>query len=133
MAIYSDFNISFEPNPLSKDIEIVTDEYAVSQSVKNLILTSYYERPFQPSIGSDIRRLLFEPMDNITTRVLAQSIKDVIDQFEPRAIVKFVDMYTNYGPNKELLDSNTIMVDVGFYVVNRPTLTTTTVSLRRLR
>ena len=101
MAIYSDFNISFEPNPLSKDLEIVTDEYAVSQSVKDLILTSYYERPFQPSIGSDIRRLLFEPMDSITIRVLAQSIKDVIDQF--------VYTSTNYGPNKELLDSNTIM------------------------
>lgn len=133
MALYSDFNISFEPDPLSKDLQILTEEYAVSQSVKNLILTSYYERPFQPSIGSDIRRLLFEPMDNITIRILARNIKDTIDQFEPRAVVKFVDVYTKYGPKKELLDPNTIMVDIGFYVYNRPTFITTTVSLRRLR
>lgn len=133
MAIYSDFNISFEPNSLSKDIEIVTDEAAVSQSVKSLILTSYYERPFQPSIGSNIRKLLFEPMNAVTKQVLAQSIKEVIDQFEPRAILKFVDIYTDYGPNKERLDSHTIIVDVGFYVYNRPTFVTTTVSLKRLR
>jgi hypothetical protein len=133
MAIYSDFNISFEPNELSKDIEIVTDEIAVSQSVKSLILTSYYERPFQPSIGSNIRKLLFEPMNAITKKVLAQSIKEVIDQFEPRAVIKYVDIYTEYGPKNERLDSHTIIVDVGFYVLNTPSFVTTTVSLKRLR
>lgn len=133
MALYKDFNISFEPDPLTGDILTVEDEAAVIQSVKNLVLTSLYERPFQPSLGSNIYETLFEPLDQITQTVLAQRIKTVIDQFEPRATVKFIDLYIDRGPQGQKLDDNELLIEVGFLVYNLPTLVTTEVILRRLR
>jgi phage baseplate assembly protein W len=133
MALYSDFNISFEQDPFSRDIQVVEDEEAVKQSVKSLVLTTFYERPFQPSIGSIIYQLLFEPISDVTELLIARTINDVITQFEPRASVKFVDVYSDTDPNGVKLDGHTVVVDVGFYVYNRPNLVTTTIVLRRLR
>lgn len=133
MALYSDFDISLEKDTFSRDLVVLEDYNAVRQSVKNLVLTMFYERPFQPSIGSAIYDLLFEPLTELTEMLLQQSIKDVINQFEPRAKVQFVNVYTGTGPNNVQLDDHEIVVDVGFYVYNLPTLTTASVTLRRLR
>lgn len=133
MALYRDFDISFSKDPLSGDLTLVEDEAAVIQSVKSLVLTMFYERPFQPSVGSAVNRLLFEPNDIVTKTLLAQSIKAVLDQFEPRADLKAVDVYDTLGPSGEYLDPHTLVVNVKFFVHNRPNLVTSTVVLRRLR
>ena len=133
MALYSDFDISFERDAFSGDIQIIEDEMAVKQAVKLLVLTTFYERPFQPSIGSIIYSLLFEPLSEVTELLIARTINDVVSQFEPRASMKFVDVYTDIGPNGVALDGHTIVVNVGFFVYNRPNLVTTTIALRRLR
>jgi phage baseplate assembly protein W len=124
-ALYSDLSITFDRDPLSGDLMTVEDEAAVSQSIRTLILTSLYERPFQPSVGSVLSQLLFEPMTDVTKAILAQTIKDTIDQFEPRASLKYVDVVTN--------GTNDLTVDVGFFVHNRPNIVTTSIVLRRVR
>ena len=58
---FKDLAISFEANPNTNDFSAVTNENAIKQSVRNLVLTSFGERPFQPNIGSRVRGLLFEP------------------------------------------------------------------------
>lgn len=133
MALYRDFDISFEKDALSGDLKIVENEAAVAQSVRTLVLTALYERPFQPSIGSTVSHLLFEQMTDVTERRIAQTIKRTIDQFEPRATLSYVDIYSDRDQNGKPLDGHTIIVDVAFYVYNRPNLVTTTLSLRRLR
>ena len=60
---YSDLDLNFTIHPVKKDINRNLGERAVINSVKNLILTNHYERPFQPNIGSNIRRLLFENLE----------------------------------------------------------------------
>ena len=60
--LYSDLNLNFNKNPATKDIAKLKDVEAVKRSVRNLILTNRFERPFHPEIGSDIRALLFENM-----------------------------------------------------------------------
>jgi len=133
MANYSDFDISFALNPLTGDINILEEEAAVSQSVKNLILTSLYERPFQPQIGSIVNQLLFAPYDKITRTILANTIRDTINKFEPRVELKFVDFYEKKGMNGEVLDDHTLYISIGFFVLNRPNLVTLDVVLKRLR
>lgn len=133
MALYRDIDLSFQRDALSGDIPVLEDEAAVSQSVRQLVLTSLYERPFQPSLGSVVYQLLFEPLTEITKLLLARTIRDTISQFESRATVKFVDVYTDVGPSGESLDDHTVIVDVGFFVHNRPNLVTTPIVLRRLR
>jgi len=60
---YSDLDLNFTIHPVKKDINRHVGDMAVINSIKNLVLTNHYERPFQPDIGSNIRRLLFENMD----------------------------------------------------------------------
>ena len=46
--IYKDISLSFEKNNATKDVIVKKDVEAVKQSVKNLIMTNHYERPFHP-------------------------------------------------------------------------------------
>jgi len=133
MALYSDLDYAFLIDSASKDLTVLVDDDAVIQSVRALILTSYYERPFQPSMGSTLRRLLFEQFDEVTKMALAQSVKQTVELFEPRAKVKFVDIYTSYGPSGRVIDENTVVIVVSFFVFNRPNLVSTEFALQRLR
>lgn len=82
---YRDLDLSFLNHPITGDILKITGEDAVVQSIKNLILTEFYERMFHPEIGSQIHGLLFENMTPITAGLIADSIRDVITNYEPRA------------------------------------------------
>ena len=112
---------------MSKDISKVTDIQAVKRSVRNLVLTNHYEKPFHPEIGSGVRDILFEPMTPITANILTRKIEDVIENFEPRA--KLIGVRAR--PD---LDRNAYEVTIEFYVINTPTeLVDLTVMLERLR
>ena len=124
---YSDLDLFFSAKGVSKDISKVTDIQAVKRSIRNLVLTNHYEKPFHPEIGSGVRDMLFEPMTPITANILARKIEDVIENFEPRA--KLIGVRAQ--PN---LDRNEYEVTIEFYVINTPTeLVDLTVMLERLR
>ena len=125
--IYSDIDLFFGPKTGSKDISKVIDFTAVKRSVRNLILTNPYEKPFHPEIGSGVRGILFELMTPITAYVLTMKIEEVIVNFEPRARLVGVRAIPN-------LDNNAYEVTIEFYVVNAPTeLVTMEVLLERVR
>ena len=111
--LYRDIALSFETNAATKDVIVKKDVDAVKQSVKNLILTNHYERPFHPEIGSNVTSILFEPMNPITANSLTRIIEEVIVNFEPRAILVSVDAKPN-------LDRNAYEVTISFYVRNIP-------------
>ena len=124
---YTDLDLFFGRKTVSEDINKVTDIQAVKRSVRNLVLTNHYEKPFHPEIGSGVRDMLFEPMTPITANILARKIEDVIENFEPRAKLTGVRAQPN-------LDRNEYEVTIEFYVVNTPTeLVDLTVMLERLR
>ena len=124
---YTDLDLFFAKKSTSKDISKVTDIQAVKRSVRNLILTNHYEKPFHPEIGSGVRGILFELMTPITAHVLTQQIELVIENFEPRAKIISVRAQPN-------LDRNEYECTIEFYVANAPTeLVDLTVFLERLR
>jgi len=82
--VYSDFNVSFLPNPITGDIIQVLGINSVVQSIMNLVQTNHYERPFHSEIGGNVRRLLFELCDGVTANLISEEIEDVINNFEPR-------------------------------------------------
>jgi len=125
--VYKDLDLFFGKKSSSKDISKVNGIQAVKRSVRNLILTNIYEKPFHPEIGSGIRGLLFEPLSPITAFVLSQKVEDVIENFEPRARLVGVRAFPD-------LDRNAYEITIEFYVQNAPTeLVDTTVLLERLR
>ena len=111
--IYRDLNLNFTANPVTSDVTTVTDVNAVKRSVRNLLLTNHYDRPFHPEIGSNIPYLLFENFGPITGNQLARAIEEMIGNFEPRAIVENVECYP-------LSDTSTYDVRIYFYIENMP-------------
>jgi len=126
VAAYSDLDLNFTIHPVKKDINRYTNEAAVVNSIKNLILTNHYERPFQPDIGSNVRRLLFENMDTITATTLEKEIAQTIRNYEPRANISRLNVAPDY-------DNNGFKVYMEFYVVNRTTPITINFFLERIR
>ena len=125
--IYSDLDLDFMRNHTTSDLTKLEDVEAVKRSVKNLIQTNHYERPFHPEIGSGITSLLFEPLDPITANTLSRVIGEVITNFEPRAQVVSVDARPN-------LDTNSYEVTINFRVINVPgELVSLTTMLERSR
>ena len=124
---YKDLDLFFSRKNGTNDIEKITDIEAVKRSVRNLVLTNFYEKPFHPEIGSGIRDMLFENMTPITAVVLARKVEDVIENFEPRARLIGVRALPN-------LDRNEYEVTIEFFVVNTPTeLVDMTIFLEVLR
>jgi len=97
---FKDINMSFKVNPLTFDLIANTNETAIARSVRNLILTAPGERPFNPELGSQVSRLLFEPMDDITTEALKEQIENTINNFEPRVRLRQVIVRPNFDNNE---------------------------------
>lgn len=123
---YSDLDLNFNVHPVKKDINRWTDEQAVIHSVRNLLVTNHYERPFQPDLGSNIRRMLFEPLDNITASNLDREIRQTIANFEPRVRITTLQVAPLY-------DKNSFGIYMEFEIVNRSEPITIRFMLQRIR
>ena len=124
--VYSDLNLNFTKNPATKDVARLTDIEAVKRSVRNLILTNRFERPFHPEIGSSIRDLLFETITPLNAVLLEDRIEEVIVNFEPRVTLNQIIV-------QDEIDNNRYSVTISFYVNNTPEPVTITEFLQRLR
>ena len=124
--LYSDIDLFFGPKIGSKDITKVTDVVAVKRSVRNLVLTNFYEKPFHPEIGSNIRGLLFENITPQISHFIGKQIEMLIKNYEPRC--RLVDV-----SNRPNLDKNGYSVSISFYVVNTPNPVVVETFLERLR
>ena len=111
--IYKDLNLNFTANLVTGDVATVTDVIAVKRSVRNLLLTNHYDRPFHPEIGSNIQNILFQNFGPITGNQLSIAIEEMLANFEPRARVETVECYP-------LMDQNKYDVRIYFYVENLP-------------
>ena len=124
--LYSDFFTNFDENPVSLDLARKTNEEAVKQSIKNLLLTDKGERPYQPNLGCNIRQMLF---DNVTPDILIvmrEMIRDTLDAYEPRADIIGVDVTSS-------IDDNAVDIAVVFKVINSSEPVTLVTSLTRVR
>ena len=124
--VYKDFDLSFSRNPLTNDIGKKTDANAINQSMKMLLNTSFYERPFRPRVGSNLRRILFEPADPITIQDLRASIETMILNHEPR--VQILDIKIN-----DNAENNAYDLTIEYSLVNLVQTQTFKTTLRRLR
>jgi phage baseplate assembly protein W len=124
--IFSDLDLNFTKHPVTKDITRRYDDNAIKQSVKNLLLTRNFERPFHSEIGSPIRQLLFDnpgPMFNV---MLKRAVIDVINNFEPR--VNIIDVRVD-----DYSDANEVYVTLEFSIVNTERPLTLDLALERTR
>ncbi len=124
--LYTDLNLNFAKNPATKDVTRLKDVEAVKRSVRNLILTNRFERPFHPEIGANVRALLFENMTPVTEQLLTERIAETLRVYEPRAVLNDVVVSGS-------LDTNTYTATIKFYVREVPELIVVQEFLKRLR
>ncbi|NBP55037.1 hypothetical protein EBU71_00565 [bacterium] len=123
---FTDLDLNFTAHPVNKDVAIKYDEQAIKQSVRNLILTKNFERPFHSEIGCQVRGLLFEPVTEMSVSIIKRSIVDVIRNYEPR--VQLVDVFVNVRP-----DENYVDIRIIFKIINTATPIELTLTLERTR
>ena len=124
--IFKDLNLGFEQNTATKDIQKIKDVEAVKRSVRNLINTNHYEKPFHPEIGSNLRAMLFELMTPQMNHVISKQIENLINNYEPRC--RLVQVYT-----QPRIDRNGYSVQISFRVQNHPDEVIVESFLERLR
>ena len=123
---WTDLDLDFQAHPVTKDIVTKNDVEAVKRSIRNLILTNRYERPFQPTLDGGVTRHLFENATPITKSNIETAVRACISNFEPRAIVINVLVGGN-------IDRNGFDVTINFRVVNQPDPVTIELFLERIR
>lgn len=123
---YRDLDLNFTIHPLRKDINRNLDEIAIVNSIKNIVSTNHYEKPFQPDFGSNVRRMLFENLDTITASALEREIEQSINNFEPRVKLLSVKVVPKF-------DDNAFTVEMQFYILNKSDPITINFLLERLR
>lgn len=123
---WSDFTTDFGDHPVTHELLRLNNENAVKRSIRNLILTNKTERLFNPELGSNINRLLFEPMIPATAEALKHAINDTITSHEPRVRLSNIEVIPD-----EI--SQLYRVNIFFMVVNRADPMAMTVLLYRVR
>ena len=123
---YVDLDLDFTRHPVTNDVVKIEDVDAVKRSVRNLVNTQFYERPFHPELGCGVRDLLFENFTPMIGIFIRRKIEEVLINFEPRANVTSIDV-------NEQPDRNAIDVIVNFYVLNLPNPVSVTTTLQRIR
>ena len=124
--LYRDIALSFEKNAATSDVIVKKDVDAVKQSVKNLVLTNHYERPFHPEIGSNLRAMLFENITPQMTHAISKQIDLLIRNFEPRARLVQINV-------QPFIERNGYRASISFFVVNTPERVEVETFLERLR
>lgn len=120
-VVYSDLDLLFLPQARNRDVSRLTNVDAVKRSVRNLLETLPGERPFQPQIGCNLTRYLFEPNDSVTERLLVEEIRRVIAAYEPRATLKSVAVTSP--------DASTLQCAITFIVLPQTTTATLNITL----
>jgi len=105
--------LSFKKHPITNDVVVLSNETAISRSIRNLVLTSLGERPFQPILGSRVSRSLFELLDFGTASVIKKDISLTIKNFEPRVEINTIEVVPDY-------DNNGYSVLISYFIVGQP-------------
>lgn len=128
---YSDLDLDFIAHPTTGDVVKKTGVDAIKRSVRNLILTNFYDRPFRSYIGSNAQKLLFENINPLTATFLKNAIIETITNFEPR-----VSLFED--ENRGVLvtvdaDGNGYQVQINFIIINRGEPAIINLFLERIR
>lgn len=123
---FKDLDLNFTIHPLKKDLNKHLDATAVINAIKNLVLTSHYEKPFNPDYGSNVRKLLFETLDIITASAIEREIKQTIESFEPRVRIVGLAVIPD-------VENNGFSVRMEFSIVNQTNPVSISFLLERTR
>lgn len=124
--LYSDIDFNLARKPVVGDIALSYDSQAIIRSIRNILLTKKFEKPWNPQFGSNIDAILFENMSFLAAGALEKEITNAVNNYEPRVNLKQVVV-------KPIPDKNAYSVTLTFFIANATQPTTVTVFLERNR
>ena len=124
--LYSDIDFTFTRKPVTNDVALSYDSQAIIRSVRNLLQTKHYDRPFNPGLGSNMELMLFEPISPSTSSSIESEIRNTIRNYEPRVVLKDIKVL----PRE---DKNAYEATLTFFLENATLPTTITLLLERNR
>lgn len=110
---FSDFTSPFDANPDTGDLYRNINDSAIRESLKNIMLTDLGERPFQPTLGGDIRRHLFEAIDDKTVVQIRTAVEIAIHNHEPRVVLRDLSIVPDY-------ENNQVTITIFYTTINSP-------------
>ena len=110
--LYSDLNLQFTPHPITGDVTRKTDTDAVRRSVRNIVMTNYYERPFKPGFGGNLIGLLFNLDTDRGLEKVSEKLTKTIETFEPRV------QNVTIRVNNEGMNTNTLELTIFYNIIN---------------
>ena len=126
-VVFSDVNVSFTPHPVTGKLPVLKNADAVKRAVRNLILTNFGERPYEPLYGGNVRAMLFENTDDpLLQDQLRRQIEGAIKNYEKRAKVDRVVI--DVKP-----DSNALVIKIRFMIFNERFPVDLEVAIERVR
>ena len=123
---WRDLDLSLKIHPIRKDIIPLKDDVAIKNAVKNLLISNFYDRPFAPDKGANLKGLLFEPNDPITRISMREQIRAVIKKYEPRVAIQKIDI-------SDTNNENGYRIVVSFRIKEYDSNESVEIILRRLR
>lgn len=124
--IFADLDLDFIPNPLTRDISLKKDSEAVKRSIRNLVLTEFYERVFQPELNGGVRNLLFENLGSVQVVVMQNRLQELITNFEPRVTQIGVEIV-------QTPDVHSLLINIRFKISNIAEIQEININLQRVR
>lgn len=124
--LFSDFDFNFTQIPGTLDVAKKNNADAIKQSIRNIILTNNYERPFDPSFGSQVSQLLFNNWTPLSKITLQRVIEDAIRNYEPRVILDEIII-------NDRSQNNAIDITINFTIRNVNSPATMTITLDKIR
>lgn len=124
--LYSDIDFTFTRKPVTNDVALSYDSQAVIRSLRNLLQTKHYDRPFNPNLGSNMELMLFEPVSSLTASSIESEIRNTIKNYEPRVVLQDVQVVPSP-------DENAYEATLTFFLENATLPTTVTLLLERNR
>ena len=109
---FKDISLSFDPHPVTKDLPVLTNERSIVRSVRNLVETIPTERFFNSTLGTNIRKSLFEFVDIGTSRVIEDQIRNTVEFYEDR--IENLEIEVDPRP-----DDNSFDVKIFFDIVGQ--------------
>jgi len=125
-VVFKDFNITFAGHPVTGALATLKNNEAVTRAVRSLILTNRYERRYQPNVGGNVVRHLFENFSPFTIHSLKKSIETTLSNYEPR--VSLIDIRTNV-----VEDNNRLDITIIYRIVNQAQPVESTIIIERVR
>lgn len=117
---YTDIDLNLQRNPVSRDLLKISDEEAIKNSVKNLLMSEHYDKPFYPEFGSGIRDQLFENWLPTSAATIEKNIAFILKNFEPRVTLLGIEISR---------DSTGTSISIGVYFRINSTSKTSIVNL----